>query len=155
MKIPEVKGGQFMTVLYGIAILVILFVVYQVLAKIGLIKTRAKKKAEAAKEEASTELRTSEFFDPMILEQYPNYVPLKNQARDWAAQLYNAMHKLGTDEEAIYSVFGRLRNKLNIAEISLNYRLAWRRDLLTEILNELTEKEQVNLWTIISKLPNK
>lgn len=154
-SIPEVKGGQFMTILYGIAIVVILYVVYQVLTKIGLIKTRTKRQAIAAKTEAEANLRASEYFNPLLLKNNEKYVPLAGTGKLYAGMLYKAMRGLGTDEEAIYSVFGRLHSKENISELALYYQTIGKRDLITDILNELTDKEQATLWSIIEKLPNK
>jgi hypothetical protein len=44
---------------------------------------------------------------------------------------------------------------MNISEISLQYRKGYNRDLLSDLLNDLTEKEQLTLWNIINKLPEK
>jgi hypothetical protein len=154
-SIPEVKGGQFMTILYGIAILTILFVVYQLLAKIGLIKTAAKKKSIAAKTEAEANLRASEYFNPMLLKNDKDYISLGSIGKAYAGILYKSMRRPGTDEEAIFSTFGRLQSKKNISELALYYQAIGKRDLITDILNELTDKEQATLWSIIDKLPNK
>lgn len=154
-NIPEVKGGQFMTILYGIAILTVLFVLYQILSKIGLIKTKKKKTEEKAKTEAEANLRASEYFDPLLLKSNEQYIPLAGTGKMYAGILYKAMNGLGTDEEAIYSTFGRLKSKENISELALYYQSIGKRDLISDILNELTDKEQAILWSIINKLPNK
>jgi hypothetical protein len=156
MKIPNVKGGQALSLLYIIAILTVMFVLYQVLGKIGLIKTGKRKKVEAEQSVAEKELRTAEYFNPMFLKgRTDEYKSMGSIAKNYAAQLYQAMHRLGTDEELIYSIFGKLYNKWNIGEISMYYRSAFNVDLITDLLNELTDKEQATLWNIINQLPNK
>jgi hypothetical protein len=41
---------------------------------------------------------------------------------------------LGTDEETIYSVFGRLANRIQISELTLAYKVKYERDLLGDLL---------------------
>jgi hypothetical protein len=66
----------------------------------------------------------------------------------------NAMSGSGTDEELIYATFGKLLNKVNISEISLAYAAKYGRDLQSDLLSELNDKEILNLWSIIDKLSN-
>ena len=155
MKVQKLDSGEMITIAYFIAIVIVLFVVYKFMAKIGLVKSRSKKLQEKAIATAESELRTLEYLDPMILENRPAaYVPLKSVAAgNFAAELRNAIRGLGTNEELIYSVFGRLKNKYNIAEVALSYRVNYNRDLKTDLLDELTDKEQVTLFELINKLP--
>jgi hypothetical protein len=156
MKVPSLKGEQMITILYLIGIVVILFVIYKVLAKVGIVTTQAEKKLEIAKTEAVETLRTSKYFDPLLLKSYPSYKGLGATVANRAA---NDLHKainyvFGTNEEAIYTVFGQLKNKLNISDIALHYKVAYNSDLRTDLLNDLSDDESNTLVSIINKLPN-
>lgn len=156
MKAPDLKTGQMVTIAYIIGILVVLFIVYKILAGVGLIKTAKKKKEEAKKEEVAEELRTMDYFDPLFLQGKSGWTKIgSSRAAQYAADFRNMMRGLGTNEEGIYSVFGRLKNKYNISEISFEYTGKYNRDLLTDLLNELTDAEQVTMFDIIDKLPEK
>lgn len=153
MKVPDT--GKIISFAYIGAALIAVYLIYKIFAGIGLIKTAAKKKELSKRTEAETKLRSSEYFNPLFLkgrlDQYKN--KLGNQAKDYAAQLRKSIAGLGTNEETIFSIFGRLFNKWNIAEISMYYRASFNRDLLSDLLNDLTDKEQLILWDIINKLP--
>lgn len=153
MKVPDT--GKIISVVYIGAALIAVYLIYKIFAGVGLIKTAAKKKELSKRTEAETKLRSSEYFNPLFLkgrlDQYKN--KLGNQAKDYAGQLRKAIAGLGTNEETIFSIFGRLKNKWNIGEISMYYRGSFNRDLLSDLLNDLTDKEQLILWDIINKLP--
>lgn len=150
MKTPDT--GKILTFVYIAGALLALFLVYKILAGIGLIKTAKRKAKEKTQEQAEKELRTAEYFDTTLLNKYPLYSPLPG-AKEMAKELRKSLRGLGTDEEKIFSIFGRLKNKLNISEIALYYKKEYKNDLGTDILNDMTDKEQVTLFQIISKLP--
>jgi len=153
-KVPELKGGQMITIAYFIGIIIILFVVYKILAATGLIKTQAKKKEEALKDAAVDTLRTDDIFNP---EYYFNkkFQSLGNQyITAYSNELRKAMTGLGTDEEAIFVVFGNLKNKCNVSELAAGYKYKFNRNLKTDLLNELSEKDAATLIGIVNKLPN-
>lgn len=144
--------GKIMSGLYILAALVVLFVLYKVMTGIGLIKTGKKKREEIAKEENISDLRTAEFFNPNYGDTHVFGKLGLNAANLYAEKLHQAMRGLGTDEEMIYSTFGTLRNKGQISEIASQYFLKYKRDLRTDILNELNKKEVSILMDIINKL---
>jgi hypothetical protein len=155
-KTPSLSGGQMLTIAYFIGILVILFVVYKTLKGLGLIK-------DLKKDAAVEDIRTSDYFNPDYYKD-KSFQHLGEQAGELhAKELFNAMNGFGTDEEAIYAVFGKLYNKLNVSELSDYYRQQnahWYnfdlgKDLQTDLLNELNDTEKQTLWAIIEKLPNK
>jgi len=153
-KVPDLKSGQMITIAYFIGILVILFIVYKILAATGLIKTNAKKKEEAAENAAVDTIRTDDIFNP---EYYfdKKFQSLGNQYITlYSNELYKAMTGLGTDEEAIFVVFGNLKNKCNVSELAAGYKYKFNRNLKTDLLNELNEKDAATLIKIINKLPN-
>lgn len=155
MKIPDTN--KIFGIVYLIAGLLVLFIIYKILTGIGIIKTAAKKKEKAAVTQAESDLRAMDYFNPMFLKDkldiYTN--KLGNQAKDFAVQLRKAVKGLGTNEENIYSVFGQMRCKWNIAEVSMYYKYAYNRDLLADLMNDLTDKEQFTLYEMINKLPEK
>jgi len=153
MNVPTLKSGQMITLAYFIGILIVLYIVYKLLGKVGIIKTAAKRKEEKAEVIAETELRTSEYFDPMFLKDRDGYSPLKSLAAKYATDLRDALRGMGTNEEKIFTTFGKLTSKWNISEVALNYQVKYERDLLTDLLNDLTEAEQLTLFNIIDKLP--
>ena len=153
MKIPDT--GKVISGIYIAAALIGLFLVYKIFSGVGLIKTGAKKKAEAEKDAASDTLRTLDYFNPKFLDgKLSKYTPLgKTTAGAYAAELKSALKGFGTDEEKIFSVFGRLQCKYNISEVALNYQVNFKSDLLTDLLNDLTPAEKLTLINIIEKLP--
>jgi uncharacterized protein YpmB len=153
-KVPELKGGQMLTIAYFIGILIILFIVYKILGATGLIKTAAKKKEEKEEETAVEEIRTNDIFNP---EYYFNkkFQSLGNQyITMYSNELRKAIQGLGTDEEAIFVVFGNLKNKCNVSELAAGYKYKFQRDLKTDLLNELSAEDIAQIMKIVNKLPN-
>ncbi len=147
MKTPT--KDQVIVYIYIAGAIVGMFVVYKIMAKLGLVKTAADKQEE----QAVNDLRTLEYFDPFILKNRPgNYVAVGNLGNLYAEQLRDAMKGFGTDEEAIYSVFGKLRSKYNIAEVAGYYQVNYSRDLLSDILNDLNDSEKARLMGIINRM---
>lgn len=132
----------------GILILIILD---QVLKAVGLKKDKSDKK----REEAVKEIRTNEFFDPLYYKGKAFSALGKSPADKYAKDIHNAVKGFGTDEEALYATFGKLKCKLNISEIAESYYSLFKADMLTDILNDLSEKELATLNSIIATLPVK
>lgn len=151
MELPNTN--KIFPVVYIIGILLILLIVYRVLKSLGIVKSKAKTKAKEERKELINDLRGVEQFDVMYLDKKKGYKSLSAKAQDYAIALRNAMKGFGTDEENIFSLFSRLDSKDNISEIALVYKNKYKRDLLTDLLNELTDKEKAELMIIINKLP--
>jgi len=154
-KIPELKTGQMITLAYFIGILVILFIVYKLLGKVGIIKTSAKRKAEAASEQAVESLRSDDYFNPAYYKGKQFKSIGANAANLYAQYLHEALSGVGTDEELIYSTFGKLYNKTNISEVAASYFLQYGKDLQAGLLDDLNKKEAVPLMDIINNLPER
>jgi len=156
-SVPELKGGQMITILYGIGVIVLLYIVYKIMAGMGLIKTAAARRAENEKVAAVKNMETDAYFDPHYLkDKIGQFKALgSNTAIVYAQNLRDAMKGLGTDEEAIYATFGKLYNKCNVAEVALYYVSQYNCDLQVDLLNELSDKEKTKLMNIINGLPNK
>ncbi len=129
------------------------YFIYKVMAKLGLIKTASDRKEE----QAVAELREYDYFNPMVLKDHSWARLGETQAKNFALELYRAMHGsvifgLGTDEEAIYSVFGKMTDKYQIAEVSGWYQIQFDKSLLSDILNELNDSEKATLMNIINNI---
>lgn len=151
MELPNTQ--KYIPIIYMAGILIILLIVYRVLKSIGIIKSQSKVKAKEQRKELIQDLRGVEQFDVMYLDKKKSYKSLSTKAQEYAVALRNAMKGFGTDEESIMSIFSRLDNRDNISEVALVYKNKYERDLLTDLLNELTDKEKAELMTIINKLP--
>lgn len=152
MNLPD--SNKLMSAAYIVALLLILFFVYKILAGFGIVKTAKKKREQAAEEKAITDLRGVKQFTPEILPDGQGYKGLSAEAQIYAETLRKAIRGLGTDEEAIYSIFSRLQSKRDLTEISTAYTARYNRDLLSDLLNDLTDKEKAKLMSIINKLPS-
>jgi hypothetical protein len=151
MNTPD--SGKIIQVMQVVAGLIVMFLIYKIMTGLGLIKTGKKKEEEKQKEAAADGLRSSEYFDTtLILKKQPSYIPLGSMATQYAKDLRKALRGFGTDEEMIYAIFNRLKNKYQVSELSLAYKAEYKKDLLADIMNDLTDKEQVILWGIINKL---
>lgn len=144
--------GKIMTGVYLFAALLAIFVIYKILAGIGLIKTKKKKLADLKKETAMNEFRTIPYFNPSYKDSH-SFTPIGvNAASLYADHLRKAIRGMGTNEELIYTTFAGLKCKGNISEVSNQYYLRYNRDLRTDLLNDLNEKEITKLYDIILKL---
>lgn len=151
MKTPT--KDQVIVYIYIAGALVGAYFIYRVMAKLGLIKTASDRREE----QAVAELREYDYFNPMILKGRSWTRLGDTQAKSFAGELYTAMHGnfffgLGTDEEAIYSVFGRLSDKYQIAEVAGWYQIEFNINLLSDILNELNDSEKARLMGIINNI---
>jgi hypothetical protein len=151
MKTPT--KDQVIVYIYIAGAIIGAYFIYKVMGRLGLVET----KRDREEKESIESLRTLDYFDPMILENRPSgYVALgESKGNMYAEILHNAIAGLGTDEEAIYSVFGKLNNKYNIAEIAGYYQVNYLRDLSSDILGDLSDSEKTELMNIIKKLPTK
>lgn len=152
MKLPETENIT--KGLYLIGGLIMLFIVYKVMTGLGLIKTGQKKREDYKKETSLSDLRTMEQFNPSYKDTNVFTKVGLNFSNDAAEKLHKAIRGIGTDEESIYTTFATFKNKGTISEVASQYLLKFKRDLRTDILNELTKKEVPILMDIINTLPN-
>jgi len=159
MKVPD--SGKIINVFMLLGIIIVMFIVYKLMAAVGLIKTGAKKREIKEEEAAVNMLRTDDYFSPDYYKSRKFKSLGSNTAETYAKDLRNAMAGLGTDEEAIYVTFGKLYNKCNVSEVAEKYRDQYHfpfyimsNNLQKDLLNELTDKETTKLMNIINGLPN-
>jgi hypothetical protein len=154
MKLPETD--QITKGLYLIGGLVILLVIYKILTGIGLLKTGKQKVQDKKKEVALSDFRTMEQFNINYTDDHIFKKIGLNAANLYSEQLRKAIKGIGaflTDEEAIYSTFGKLSNKGNISEVAQQYFNRYKKDLRTDLLNVLDKNEILILSNIINELP--
>jgi hypothetical protein len=121
---------------------------------LGLIKSSAKKKQKAEQEAAVEMLRTDDYFNPTYFKDKKFKSIGSNAANLYAQNLRKALRGIGTAEENIFAVFGKLFNKCNVSEVAASYFLQYNRDLQADLSSELTDKEITDLMNIINDLPN-
>lgn len=153
MKTPDLKSGQMITIAYLVGLLVVLFIVYKLLIKVGLIKSPAKKRAQAEAEAAVEMLRTDDYFSPDYYKGRQFKSLGSNQANLFAQQIRKALRGFGTNEEELYTTFSKLYNKCNVSEVAESYQLQYKNNLQADLLNDLNDKEVAELMNIINGLP--
>lgn len=131
-------------------IAIVVFLVYKLAGKIGLVKTREQKE----KDKAVESLTLSEYFNPSYYKN-KSAKPLGNSIADsFAKDIRKALKGFGTNEDLIYSTFAKLKNKVNISELADTYNIKYKADLKADIMNDLNDKEKAKLMFIINSLPN-
>ena len=155
MKVPDLKQGQMITLAYIIGMLIVLFIVYKILAAVGLIKTAKKKRAEAEKEAAVEMLRTDEYWKPEYWRTHPHKKMSGTIIGQYMQDIYGSIYnRLNTNSEKIFSTFGKLYNKANISELAEVYNIQYGRDLQASLLNNLNKTHIAELMNIINSLPD-
>lgn len=136
-------------IIYAVVALVVIVFLAAILKKLGVFKSKDKKEAEAD----LAEIREADYFNPAYYRTV-KFKPLgTNQSEAFAKQIRKSLRGAGTDEEAIYSVFNQMYNKTNISEVADAYYMEYKKDMKTDILNDLSEKEVSVLMNIIKKKP--
>jgi hypothetical protein len=155
MKVPDTN--KLISIAIIIGIFVALYIIYKILDKVGIIKTGADKREEAAEESAKSELLASDLFKPG--EFHPQIGTYKSigstAAYSYADKIHQALRGVGTNEDLLFSVFLKLYNKVNISEIATAYALNYKSDMGLDLADDLSKSEMVRLMEIINKLPNK
>ena len=137
--------------LIGGAVIILLYIVNNIMKRVGLIKSDA----TIAKEKKVAEFANSDYFNPNFQEGKTFKKLSDNEIKQVVIRLRKAMRFAGTDESEIYAIFKLLSNKLQISQLSKGYYIEYKADLLTELQNELRESEQAVLMDIINELPNR
>jgi hypothetical protein len=157
MEAPD--SGKLINVVTLIGLVLILFIIYKIMASVGLIKTTASKKEDAAKAAAVTDLRLNDYFSPEYYQKFGTQPLTDDVAKMFAKQLRSAMSGLGTDEESIFTIFGKLPNKTAISQVAMEYKNQYGfpfyimgDNLQDDLLNELSPSEVTTLMGIINRL---
>jgi hypothetical protein len=131
-----------------IAVLVII-IVWRILGKVGLVKSKEAKQKESAVEDFNTLRQFEQGYS-----KGKTFAPLGKVVSDiYAKELYNAHGVLNDNEDQVYSTFGKLKNKMNISEVSDSFYNLYKKDLRA-YLGFLDPAEKTKLMGIINRLPN-
>lgn len=152
MKLPD--SGKLINIAIFLGIIVALFIVYKILGATGLVKTGAKKKEEAIESAAIDAIRTGDIFDPEYYRGRKFMSLGTGKISTYTEELRKALRGWGTDEEAIFAVFGNLYNKCNVSELAATYKEKYKDDLKVALLNDLSKSDAATLMAIVNKLPN-
>ena len=137
--------------LYVVGAIVVLLIVDQILKAFNLKKDKNDKKEE----EAQSELRTNDFFNPMFYKGKAFSALGKSVSNQYAKDIKSSLGLFNDNEELIYTTFGKLKCKYNISEIAESFYELYGKEMLPAILAKLNSKEMAILNAIINKLPEK
>lgn len=154
--------------LYGIAVIIIVVILFMLAKRFGLIRTKAQKEKAAKRQETREEkreekqeekaapktIRTSGLFNIHAYKDAPAYklLPVPT-AQSYAISLYKAMRGPGTREAKIYNVFKGLTYQPQVSQIAALYGAKYGLDVADNLAAELTDKELVYLIDILEKIP--
>lgn len=151
---PKVINPQI--VLYGLLIIVVLWIIYLLMKRIGLIKTQADIKEVKERTEAVQNLENSKYFDPNLYKQtsygYAHLLP-STTANYYAKEIKSSWGWFNDDEERVYSAFRSLTSKIQISQVADAYAQLYKSDLLGDIVHYFNAKEKAFLWKIIDSKP--
>jgi hypothetical protein len=157
MKTPT--KDQVVVYIYIAGAVVAVYFVYRIMVKLGLVDTFQSKQLDKEKELALNQMRKGDYWRPEYYKTQ-RFTPLGAElAKEYANDLRKAVRGIGTDEEVIYTTFGKLNSKAQISEIAEQYRdsyIWWFTgggdNLQADILDDLKEKEVLTLMDIINKI---
>lgn len=143
-------------VAYALISIIVLWIVYQLMKKVGLISdqvTRKKDKTIAANVQSIEQIP---FWNPSLY-QNSNYgyaVLMPNDTiKSWAKDIHDSFGWFNDDEEQVYNVFRKLTNQIILSQLSDAYSKLYSSDLLGDLKNYFDDKELSYLYTIISNKP--
>lgn len=130
-----------------ISILVII-IVWRILGKVGLVKSKEAKQKEAAIESFNTLPQ----FDPNYFKG-KSFASIGQIADQYAKDINSASGIFNDNEDLVFSTFGKLKNKMNISELANSFQRLYKKDLRS-FLGFLSDAEKTKLFLIIQRLPN-
>jgi len=133
-----------------IAAIFVIIIVWRVLGKVGLVESKESRQ----KKEAVENFQTSPYFDKDYYKNKSFKSLGAEPAKQYAKEIYNTHGVFNDSEDTLYSIFGNLKNKVNISEVAEQFYKLYGKDMKGYIANFLDDKEQAKLQTVISKLPN-
>ena len=131
---------------------IVLFLLTKIFYRLGIFKSKSKREIEAS----SKELLKTQVFNPQndekkIYKQLP--VEL---AKQYAKDFRKAVRGIGTKETLIYSTIKKMYNQMNLAQVGREYYSMYKRDLKSDLLDDLrSKKERATLNALIKSLPEK
>ena len=152
---------------YILIAIVVLFIVFMLLKRFGIIKSKTQRdttkiKQESREEKAETKaekaqiielLSDNEYFKPGIWKGIPaKRLYTTEYSRQLATKIKKAFGLLNDKEEVIYAVFRSLKDKANISQIAFAYMALYNTDLLGELIARLSKSELQMIYNIIENI---
>ena len=165
MKLKQVAETKLFA--YFLVTVIVLFILYFLLKRIGIIKSKEPKEVRDAKakqidtitnlNQMVIDFKESMLFNPSSM----NAIPFANRmsysrATDLAKEIEDAWAKWywpNDDENAIYKAFSSIDKQLDVSSIAYYYRQLFDKDLRSDIIDKMTNSEIRNIWAIIQSKP--
>lgn len=151
-------------IINGVAMIVILGIIYLLLKRMGLIKDWAERKGDKIATEQASALRESKYFDPKTYQETgvsSTSLASPKKVKEWAEGIKKAfapsLLRFGIwndDEDAVYGIFREMSNKAQISQTAEKYYEMYGWDLLSVIDDYFNKEEMAFLYTIINQKPN-
>lgn len=146
--------------IYGLIAVVVLVLLFSLMKKLGLIKTKAQREATQAKQETRIEkqqikdlLSDLDWFKPTVWQTVPaQRLYTSAYARSLADKIKNAFGLLNDKETEIYGVFRSLKDRANVSQIAFAYLAKYNKDLLGELSDRLNKSELQVIYNIINAI---
>lgn len=141
---------------YGLLTIIVIWVLYLVMKKIGLIQDKASKIEEEQKAKNIVAITETDIFRPSTHETTGKGLSVlvpSSTAIEWAKDIKNAFGWINDDEEAIYNVFRKMTNQLQVSQVANAYSELFNSDLFGDLDYYFSEVELSNVWNIIKTLP--
>lgn len=133
---------------YVTGFLIIIWVVYLLLKKIGLVESREEKVKDKMNEEAAKE--AVKWFPPNIWKNYPASTAMNSTISEgYAKEIHDSFGWINDDEDKIYSVFQKLVYKQNVSQLAQSYEQLYSADLHAKLFNNLSDLEMQYIYNII------
>jgi hypothetical protein len=167
-KTPVLSSGQMKTIGFLILIVVIIYALYVILERMGLIRTKAQKDMAAAKDKASMAATQAEKTIQNTTVLNPNYhlqpsVPEENLLSDMLAdsltdKLQSSMSKfLGIITSSVseaLAVIAQLTHKAQMSQIASLYNIKFGRSLSSDLSDWFTDNDLVRINAAIAAIPD-
>ena len=152
--------AMFTGYIYILVAVIILIVVFQIMRRTGLIKSKEQRKRSKESQELKTEkkfiaqtLNSSDLFKPITFQSVSKTRLLPEEtARQKAKDIKRAFGFLNDDEEQIYGVFRSLTDKIQVSQISFYYLAKYNSDMVGDLIDSLNKKELLTVWNIVQNI---
>ena len=142
--------------MYGLISVIIIWIVYLLMKRIGLIEDRATIRLEKDVEKSVSEISNTDIFNPNLYKESGYgyaHLPSNETVNSWAKGIKDSFGWFNDDEEQIYSIFRAMNNKLTVSQVSDCYAQLYSSDLFGDLRQYLNDRELAFLWKIIDSKP--
>lgn len=146
---------------YILIAVIVLFVMYQLMKRIGLIRSKEQRKRDKLKQESKTEkkfietaIETDDVFNPNTWKNVFSKERLltENEAKEQAKEIWKAWGWPFDDEERVYAAFRSLSDPIQVSQVAYWYMDKYNEDLATGLTKRLDKKELVTVHNIIKNI---